>query len=124
MLVLEDSLQKPLNALVCMLLLQISWIVYQRVFSPLARIPGPFWASVSRLWYVRRTAAGDMHKYTKALHEKYGASELFVNKYSQAKFSGLVVRIAPNEASCSDPEAARIIYAVNSGYTKVWAISF
>lgn len=51
----------------------VGWVVYQRLFSPLAKIPGPFWASISRLWYLQRINAEDMHRYTKKLHEKYGS---------------------------------------------------
>jgi hypothetical protein len=50
----------------------LGWVVYQRHLSPLAGVPGPFWASISRLWYLRRITAKDMHRYTKALHMKYG----------------------------------------------------
>ncbi|KAL3417395.1 hypothetical protein PVAG01_11395 [Phlyctema vagabunda] len=80
----------------------IGWIVYQRFLSPLADVPGPFWASVTRFWYFHRISAGDMHRYTKDLHRQYGP----------------LVRIAPDEVSCSDPEAKDIIYATNKGYTK------
>ncbi|GME65169.1 Pisatin demethylase [Neofusicoccum parvum] len=80
----------------------VGWIVYQRCFSPLARIPGPFWASISRLWYLQRINAEDMHRYTKWLHEQYGP----------------IVRIAPNECSVCDAQAWKEIYAVSGGYTK------
>lgn len=32
---------------------------------------------------------------------------------------GKIVRIAPNEVAISDPEAIKIIYGINSGFTKV-----
>ncbi|KAJ6023644.1 Cytochrome P450 E-class group I [Penicillium canescens] len=78
----------------------IGWIVYTRVFHPLARFPGPFWASVSRAWIVRSVIRGNTHKTQRMLHTRYGH----------------VVRIAPNELSISDPEAIKIIYGVNSGF--------
>jgi hypothetical protein len=34
------------------------------------------------------------------------------------------VRIAPDEVSCSEPEAMKIIYAVNSGYFKVRGVVY
>ena len=49
----------------------VTWVVYQRVFSPYAGIPGPFWASITRFWYLNRINAEDMHQYTKMLHKKY-----------------------------------------------------
>jgi hypothetical protein len=36
-----------------------------------------------------------------------------------ADFKGPLVRIAPDEVSCSEPEAMKAIYAANAGYTKV-----
>ena len=57
------------------------YVVYQRFFSPLAGIPGPFWASLSRLWYAYIVWKGNMHQVLPGLHRKYGD----------------VVRIAPNE---------------------------
>ncbi|KAK4868009.1 hypothetical protein LT330_007668 [Penicillium expansum] len=81
------------------------WIVYTRVFHPLARFPGPFWASVSRAWIVRSVIRGNPHETQRLLHARYGH----------------VVRIAPNELSISDPEAIKIIYGVNSGFIKVHA---
>lgn len=50
----------------------IGWVFYQRLISPLAKIPGPFWASISRLWYLQRINAEDMHRHTKKLHDQYG----------------------------------------------------
>ncbi|CAI7666032.1 unnamed protein product [Penicillium manginii] len=78
------------------------WIVYTRVFHPLARFPGPFWASVSRAWIVRSVIRGNPHETQRLLHARYGH----------------IVRIAPNELSISDPEAIKIIYGVNSGFIK------
>jgi hypothetical protein len=51
----------------------IGWIVYTRVFHPLARFPGPFWASVSRAWIVRSVIRGNPHETQRLLHAKYGA---------------------------------------------------
>lgn len=48
-----------LSALV---LYSMSWIVYTRFFHPLAKIPGPWLASVSRVWYMVQVFRGDMEK--------------------------------------------------------------
>ena len=96
----------------------VAWILYQRFWSPLAGIPGPFWASVSRLWYLYRISAKDMHRYTKALHKKYGMLH-HVRLRFLLIFQGPLVRIAPDEVSCSEPAAMRTIYAVHGGFTKV-----
>lgn len=50
----------------------VSWIFYARFFHPYARIPGPFLASISRLWLVRAVRGGKAHVITRELHEKYG----------------------------------------------------
>ncbi|KUJ11235.1 cytochrome P450 [Mollisia scopiformis] len=78
------------------------WIVYCRYFHPLRAIPGPFLASISRSWIVYKTMAADMEHTQRALHKKHG----------------YLVRIAPNEVSCSDPEAIKTIYGVKRLFRK------
>lgn len=48
------------------------WIIYCRFFHPLRSIPGPFLASISRVWIVYKTGRGDMEYTQRALHKKYG----------------------------------------------------
>ncbi|KAG4425991.1 hypothetical protein IFR04_000935 [Cadophora malorum] len=81
---------------------ELGWILYCSYFHPLRSIPGPFLASFSRVWIVSMTARGDMEKTERALHKKHG----------------YLVRIAPNEVSCSDPEAIRIIYSTKKVFNK------
>ncbi|KAL3431394.1 cytochrome P450 [Aspergillus tetrazonus] len=80
----------------------VVWIIYTRTFHPLAKFPGPFWASVTRLWTVFHVLPGDAEKRQRKLHAEYGA----------------VVRIAPNELITSDPEAIKTLYGVKSSTTK------
>ncbi|PVH72677.1 cytochrome P450 [Cadophora sp. DSE1049] len=82
---------------------ELGWILYCRYFHPLRSIPGPFLASFSRVWIVFMTARGDMEKTERALHKKH---------------VGYLVRIAPNEVSCSDPEGIRIIYSTKKVFNK------
>ncbi|CAK7216664.1 hypothetical protein SCUCBS95973_002883 [Sporothrix curviconia] len=79
-----------------------AWIVYTRFFHPLARYPGPFWASVSRFWLVNQIRAAHADETQRALHAQLGP----------------IVRIAPNEVAIADPEAIKTIYGINSGFTK------
>jgi hypothetical protein len=79
----------------CLLL----YVLYQRVFSPLAKIPGPFWASLSPAWKLLKMARGDFHETIAELHEEYGT----------------IVRIAPNEVIISDKSAIREIYSTTQG---------
>ena len=59
----------------------LAWIAYARLFHPLKHIPGPFWASISRLWMVHHLWRGDMDVVQRRLHQEHGP----------------LVRIAPDE---------------------------
>lgn len=50
----------------------LSLFVWRRFLSPLADIPGPFLASFSRWWHIRRIFIGDQNLQLIALHEKHG----------------------------------------------------
>ncbi|OJD29667.1 cytochrome p450 family protein [Diplodia corticola] len=76
--------------------------VYRRYFSPLAKYPGPFWASVTDLWLVWLHFQPDHHHRLVKLHNQYGP----------------VVRLKPNKLSISSPEAFRIIYGAGNGFPK------
>ncbi|KAE8406696.1 cytochrome P450 [Aspergillus pseudonomiae] len=78
------------------------WIIYTRWFHPLAKFPGPFWASVTRLWTLLHVLPGNAEKRQMKLHAKYGP----------------VVRIAPNELVTSDPDAIQTLYGTKSLTTK------
>jgi hypothetical protein len=90
------------SILVSVLLYWVLWTMYSRTLHPLATIPGPFWASVSRMWYMYRVYVGDMHAVQRHLHERYGP----------------VIRIAPNEVSTSDLSAISKIYKFQRPLTK------
>lgn len=46
------------------------WIVHSRTFHPLAKVPGPVWASISRTWLMYLMYRGDYQMVHLALHEK------------------------------------------------------
>lgn len=69
----------------------LSIVVYRRHFSPLSDIPGPFWASFSRLWHLRITVQGNQNEQLTEAHERYGH----------------LVRLANNEVSVSHPDSIR-----------------
>lgn len=87
-----------------------AYILYQRLFHPLASIPGPFLASLTNWWQVRATRTDAWHRIVVSLHEKYGP----------------IVRIAPNEISVGTAKAVRQIYSVSgnaflkSDWYSVW----
>ena len=72
----------------------VVYVGYYKIWSSLAGIPGPFFASLSRAWLVFHSLSGDMHRETVRLHEKHGS----------------LVRIGPNQVSVTDPDAIRKIY--------------
>ncbi|RMZ37642.1 cytochrome P450 [Aspergillus flavus] len=86
------------GALVAFVTYWAVWIIYTRWFHPLAKFPGPFWASVTRAWTLLHVLHGDTEKRQMKLHAKYGS----------------VVRIAPNELVTSEPEAIQTLYGVRS----------
>jgi hypothetical protein len=75
------------------------YIVYQRFFAPLAKVRGPFWASLSPAWKLVQLTRGNFHETIVDLHEEYGP----------------IVRIAPNEVIISDKSAIREIYSTTQG---------
>lgn len=79
-----------------------AYVVYQRFFHPLASIPGPFWASLSRLWMTKHSWDGNMNTTMIELHEKHGD----------------LVRTGPNEVSVSNLAAIKTIYGAGTKFRK------
>ncbi|KAK7415449.1 hypothetical protein QQX98_005900 [Neonectria punicea] len=48
-------------------------IIHYRFFHPLAKLPGPFWASVTRLWITYHSVRGDEVEVFRELHKKHGS---------------------------------------------------
>lgn len=71
----------------------VSVALHRHYFSDLSNVPGPFWASITRLWHVWYILNGKQNLHLKALHEKYGH----------------FVRIAPNEVSVSHPDGSTLL---------------
>ncbi|KAI2782496.1 cytochrome P450 [Daldinia loculata] len=83
------------------------YTVYQCFFSPLARIPGPFIAKISPIYYAYIAKRGRIHRDLYDLHKKYGK----------------VVRIAPHVLSITDPAAFREIYKAGNRFYKAESYS-
>ena len=71
----------------------LGWAVYNRFFHPYRHFPGPFWASITDLWYWRavRYARGEDHQLP--IHKKYGP----------------FVRVSPDQIQIADPAAIETI---------------
>ncbi|KAJ5144422.1 cytochrome P450 [Penicillium atrosanguineum] len=80
----------------------VSWCIYCRAFHPLSKVPGPFWSSFTRLWLTHAVSRGDLDVVQRELHRRYGP----------------LVRIAPDEVACADPDAIRKIYRTTSPLNK------
>ncbi|PVI03628.1 benzoate 4-monooxygenase cytochrome P450 [Periconia macrospinosa] len=74
-------------------------ILYNVCFHPLAKFPGPWYATISNFWYSMRFLGGRQPKHILSMHRKYGP----------------VVRIAPNELSFNTAQAWKDIYNYSSG---------
>lgn len=91
------------SLLLAVLGLYILYCVIKAATDPLRAIPGPFLARFTRLWYFHAVYKGNFELTNVELHKKYGS----------------VVRVAPNEYSIDDVDAAKTIYGHGSNFIKV-----
>lgn len=104
MAVLEDvgSLLTARNLLLLLLAYTvyscISQVIYYRFFHPLRHFPGPFWATVTRIWLA---------------YHNYRQTELAACYAAHAKY-GPVIRITPNMLLVSDARKLPDIYHFKS----------
>ncbi|KIY02863.1 uncharacterized protein Z520_01328 [Fonsecaea multimorphosa CBS 102226] len=83
--------------------LYTSLVVYRLFFNPLNKIPGPYWARLSRFDLVFRVAGKrNLHHHLLAMHKKYG------------KF----VRLDPHGISVTHPDGVEVTCGVKSKCTK------
>lgn len=75
-----------------------SLIIYRLFFNPLNKLPGPYFARLSKFDFVFRVSKFDANKHFYKLHQKYG------------KF----VRYGPNDLSITEPEAMQVISGATS----------
>ncbi|KAB5545499.1 cytochrome P450 oxidoreductase [Coniochaeta sp. 2T2.1] len=80
----------------------VTYACLAALFSPLRKVPGPFLARFTKLWKLREIYRGHFEKTNIELHARYGP----------------VVRIAPDEYSIDDPDAAREIYGLGGQFIK------
>ncbi|KAI7778495.1 hypothetical protein LA080_002099 [Diaporthe eres] len=69
----------------------LALMLYRRYLTPLSDVPGPFWASVGRMWHTRMIMRGNQGEDLLQLHQEYGH----------------FVRIANNEVSVCHPEVVK-----------------
>ena len=61
-----------LVAIIAIVALAPIYVVVHAITDPLRRLPGPFLARFSRLWYFREVYGGAFEKHSLQLHEKFG----------------------------------------------------
>lgn len=86
-----------LLALSASILYLCATLVYNLHFSPLAAIPGPWYAAVSDIWLTSHVARLQQCQTVQALFERYGP----------------VVRVGPNKVLFCDLTTARSVYCIN-----------
>ena len=79
-----------------------AYTVYQLFLSPLSQVKGPFFAALSRLWLLKHSRDGDMHRTMISLHSRYGK----------------LVRTGPDEVSVSDLATIKKIYGAGTKFRK------
>lgn len=95
--------------------LGLCYVVYQRYLHPLAGIPGPFAASISRLWITRLSWVGGTHKVMVDLHRQHGKyvrigpNEVYDLDWSNSPYTELTKHCR----SVADPAAVKRIYCKN-----------
>jgi hypothetical protein len=87
------SLAKQYSVLI-VLLLGVSYVVKERFFSPLANIPGPWLASISKSWFIYHSLGGKQHVVHLDSHKKYGP----------------IWRAMPNYVLINDPAYLQKVY--------------
>lgn len=78
------------------------WLLASLLRDPLRNLPGPITARFSRIWMVKHSWQGDMHRTMIDLHKQ----------------NGKLVRIGPNEISVSDLPAIQSIYGAGTKFRK------
>ncbi|KAJ7074048.1 high nitrogen upregulated cytochrome P450 monooxygenase 2 [Mycena amicta] len=82
--------------------LALSIVAYRlSPWHPLAHVPGPIFAKISKWWSVRLLLSGNQHRVLKSLHDRYGD----------------FVRIGPNEVSIIHADAIKSVFGT-SGFQK------
>lgn len=79
------------------------WVLSNRYLTPLRSVPGPFFASFTRIPRFLAVLGGRPHEWELRLHRKYGQ----------------LVRTGPDIVSVGDPAAINLIYGASDKFKKV-----
>ena len=109
------TLSSSLAAALLAIYLVHTWYEWRK----LSHVPGPMWASLTKLWMVRQSLRRRQPFALKEAHARYGTMIQVFESPSRLTYpSGSLVRVGPNEVVTDDPEVLRKIMAVRSTYTR------
>lgn len=92
----------PKTFFAALVVLYMFYVLIAPLFSPLRKVPGPFYARFSNLFYLNRVRHGSFQHENLALHRKFGP----------------LVRLGPKLVSVDDPGAIKTIYGIGSKFPK------
>jgi hypothetical protein len=102
---------------VALLTIYLAYTWYE--WRKLSHVPGPTWASLTKLWMVRQSLRRRQPFAFKETHATYGTKIQVSEPLSRLTYPpGSLVRVGPNEVVTNDPEILRKIMAVRSTYTR------
>jgi len=91
---------------ICAAAIPLAWLsirVHKALFSPLLKVPGPYFTFITDVWLMLQEFMGNRREYIHHLHKRYGP----------------VVRLGPKEVSFTSVDALKEIYSSGgSGYDK------
>jgi hypothetical protein len=113
----------PIQASVLIATIIVLTVCHRRFFSPISSIPGPFLASITRLWHLRQVSSGKQNLKLIEQHDKHGTRAHFLTDSAREPVShlrqfythqklyllGNFVRMAPNEVSVNHLDAVKAL---------------
>lgn len=60
------------HVVIALLSIALGILIHRRYFLGLSHVPGPFFASITRLWHAHIIVKGDFHTRLMQLHKQHG----------------------------------------------------
>jgi len=79
----------PIQASVLIATIIVLTVCHRRFFSPISSIPGPFLASITRLWHLRQVSSGKQNLKLIEQHDKHGTRAPFLTDSAREQVSHL-----------------------------------
>ncbi|TGO14403.1 hypothetical protein BTUL_0053g00020 [Botrytis tulipae] len=95
------------------ILLTISYVIYQTKFHPLARYPGPLLAKFSSIYAAYHTICGTMHTNLYDLHQKHGEFVRFGPDHISINSASALEQIYNHKANVQKSSWYRVFYGLS-----------